>query len=76
MPMLLSEETMLMTARILWRNVTIQLKSFSRVWLKNKGDIDLWSLSLLGANPSSGSEQRKVVVNASALQDTYCQVIK
>ena len=31
-------------------------------WQKNKGDIDLWSLS--GVNPSSGSEQTKVVVTA------------
>ena len=32
------------------------------VWLKNKGDIDQWSLS--GANPTLGSEQTKVVVTA------------
>ena len=32
--------------------------------LKNKGDIDLWSLS--GGNPSSGSEQTEVVVTARA----------
>ena len=38
----------------------------------NKGDIDLWSLSRV--NPSSGSEQTKVVVTADTMGDTWCQV--
>ena len=41
-------------------------------WLKNKGDIDLWSLS--GANPIYGSEQTNIVVTARAMGDTCCQV--
>jgi len=38
----------------------------------NIGDIDLWSPS--GANPFSGSEQRKVVITAKAMGDTWCQM--
>ena len=33
-------------------------------WLKDKGDIDLWSLT--GANSSTGSEQTNFVVTARA----------
>ena len=53
MHMLPSEETLLMTARILWRNVTAQLKNQPGNqnslggWLKNKGDIDIRLLSIL-----------------------------
>ena len=57
-PMLPSEDTLLMTARILWGSVTAQLQSQpgnqnSMVpacsLAKEKKDIDLWSLS--GGNP-------------------------
>ena len=53
-----------LVARISWCQL--------RAWLKKKVDIDLRSLS--GANPSSGSEQTKLVFIASALGDTCYQV--
>ena len=80
--MLPSEDTMLLTARILWGSMMAQLGSLGtrmawchlRAWLKNKGDINIWSVS--GANPSTGSEQTKVVVTTRAIGTpaVNCQV--
>ena len=79
MPRFPSEETLLMTARILRGSVTAQLQSqpgnqnsLVPAWslTKEQRDIDLWSLS--GLNRLSGSEQTKVVVTARAMGDICC----
>ena len=51
-----------MTAHIQSQETRIAWYQHGASRLKNKGDIDLWSLA--GANPSSDSEQTKVVVTA------------
>ena len=72
MPMLSSEETKLMTARILWRNVTTQHKIVCGLVPVSSLIKDLWSIS--GANPNDGSVQTTVVVAVRAQKDTICKV--